>query len=109
MISCSRSILYFFSFFFYITIVITEDKYRENLWNLGHSFFLFYLEINNIIWCFQLKSVIFYKDVEDDVFRKSHVEKKEDLPLISEYSSFFIKQEPSEQPVEEQDGGKEGG
>lgn len=51
-ISCSRSVLYFFSFFFYITIVITENNYRENFRSLVYSFILFYLEINNIIWCF---------------------------------------------------------
>lgn len=59
-ISCARSILYFFSFFFYITNLIIEKDLSTFSANYVYSFILFYLEINNIIWCFWLKNIIFY-------------------------------------------------
>ena len=90
MISCSRSVLYFFSFFFYITIIISENNYEKNVFNLIHSFILFYLEINNIIWCFWLKDIIFYKDVPDGVFNPEiQGIAEEDEHIIEEQTSFF--------------------
>ena len=80
-ISISRAVLYFFSFFFYLTLVINSVDIFGLYYNIIYSFILFYLEVNNIIWCFWLKSIIFYEYDENDSKKES---------MISSFDSEFI-------------------
>jgi hypothetical protein len=57
-----RSVIFFFTFFFYCSILMEAYDILGVYYNLILSFFLMYLEINNIIWCFWLKDVIFFKE-----------------------------------------------
>lgn len=85
-ISIARATLYFFSFFFYLTLVINSDSIFNLYYNIIYSFVLFYLEVNNIIWCFWLKSVIFYEFEENDSKLESMF--SEHSELISEEFSM---------------------